>query len=69
MAYFMQHKKIYLTSAQTELKQDNGCCVKFWLQKRAEQNISALPNICPAPLINQIAGCRLVRRAERAESG
>lgn len=31
MAYFMQHKKIYLTSAQTELKQDNGCCVKFWL--------------------------------------
>lgn len=28
---FMQHKKIYLTSAQTELKQDNGCCVKFWL--------------------------------------
>lgn len=38
-------------------------------KKRAEQNISALPNICPAPLINQIAGCRLVRRAERAESG
>lgn len=31
MAYFIQHKKIYLTSAQTELKQDNVCCVKFWL--------------------------------------